>query len=347
MRHDQPRVISVLLTERGVVSIPPTKLTSALLPALLAVCVLTYPSVHIANAENVPLPSWDESGGGQAPDAALFPSRGDMFDGVSGDIFQGGNDLPEVAQPSSMFDSMPSAPSGPPLGRSGAVANLGSAVRNIQTGNPLGAFRAVGAAASQGPAAIPAVGQVVGGMGGALPGGAAQIARTVQAGAQVIGGAAAIGSALGQFQRGGSGAQGAIGAIGNAVGVGQGLGSFGQGQPGNLQGILQGLGGSAASGALGNGIGAGPFGQFVGRNNEILQGLAFIALLQSLFGDLFHFGAEQEFNSSNTGESARIAFNNLLSPTSGIGSGAPSVSNPLIPGGGSTAFTNGIVRVGR
>lgn len=347
MRHDQPMVIQVLLTERGVVSIPPTKRTSALLPALLAVCVLTYPSIHIANAENVPLPSWDESGRGQAPDAALFPSRGDMFDGVSGDIFQGGNDLPEVAQPSSMFDSMPSAPSGPPLGRSGAVANLGSAVRNIQTGNPLGAFRAVGAAASQGPAAIPAVGQVVGGMGGSLQGGAGQIARTVQAGAQVIGGAAAIGSALGQFQRGGSGAQGAIGAIGNAVGVGQGLGSFGQGQPGNLQGILQGLGGSAASGALGNGIGAGPFGQFVGRNNEILQGLAFIALLQSLFGDLFHFGAEQEFNSSNTGESARIAFNNLLSPTSGIGSGAPSVSNPLIPGGGSNAFTNGIAgRVG-
>lgn len=347
MRHDQPMVIPVLLTERGVVSIPPTKLTSALLPALLAVCVLTYPSVHIANAENVPLPSWDESGRGQAPDAALFPSRGDMFDGVSGDIFQGGNDLPEVAQPSSMFDSMPSAPSRPPSGRPGAAANLGSAVRNIQTGNPLGAFRAVGAAASQGPSAIPAVGQVVGGMGGSLPGGAAQIARTVQAGTQAIGGAAAIGSARGQFQRGGSGAQGAIGAIDNAVGLGQGLDAFGQGQPANLQGILQGLGGGAVSGALDNGIGAGPFGQFVGRNNQILQGLAFIALLQSLFGDLFHFGAEQEFNSSNTGESARIAFNNLLSPTSGIGSGVPSVSNPLIPGGGSNAFTNGIAgRVG-
>lgn len=74
-------VIPVLFTERGVVSIPPTKLTSALLPALLAVCVLTYPSVHVANAENVPLPSWDESGGGQAPDAAVFPSRGEMSTG--------------------------------------------------------------------------------------------------------------------------------------------------------------------------------------------------------------------------------------------------------------------------
>jgi hypothetical protein len=85
----------------------------------------------------------------------------------------------------------------------------------------------------------------------------------------------------------------------------------------------------------------------VGRNNQILQGLAFIAFLQSLFGDMFHFGAEQDFNSSNTGESARIAFNNLLSPPTGAGGGVPSVSNPLIPGGGSNAFTNGIAgRVG-
>ena len=298
-------------------SIPPTKPTSMLLRALLTACAVAYTPCNVASAENLSLPVWEQSGGGRGPDGSLFPSRGEILNGNRGDIFQGGATRPEIVVPSSMFDSMPSAPSVPAPVRSGAAANVGSAVRNIQTGNPLGAFRAVGAAASQGPAAIPAVGQVVGGVGGSLPGGAGQIARTVQAGAQVVGGAAAIGSALGQFQRGGSGAQGAIGAIGNAAGVGQGLGSVGQGQPANLQGILQGLGGGAASSAFGNGIGAGPFGQFVGSNNQIVQGMQFISLLQQIFAAFMPVDSAFQFNQSNTGQSARTAFVNLMGANSG------------------------------
>ncbi len=301
-------------------SIPPTKPTSMLLRALLTVCAVASTPFNLASAENLPLPVWEQSGGGSAPDGSLFPQRGDMLNANRGDIFQGGASRPEIVVPSSMFDSMPSAANVAPSGPSGAAGNIGSAVRNIQTGNPLGAFRAVGAAGSQGAAAIPAVGQVVGGVGGSLPGGAGQIARTVQAGAQVVGGAAAIGSALGQFQRGGSGAQGAqgaIGAIGNAAGVGQGLGSFGRGQSGNLQGILQGLGGGSASSAFGNGIGAGPFGQFVGQNNQIAQGMQFIALLQQIFAAFMPVDSALQFNQSNTGQSARTAFVNLMGANSG------------------------------
>ena len=277
-------------------SIPPTKPTSMLLRALLTACAVAYTPCNVASAENIPLPVWEQSGGGRGPDGSLFPSRGDIFNGNRGDIFQGGASRPEIVVPSSMFDSMPSAPSVPAPVRSGAAANVGSAVRNIQTGNPLGAFRAVGAAASQGPAAIPAVGQVVGAVGGSLPGGAGQIARTVQAGAQVVGGAAAIG---------------------NAAGVGQGLGSVGQRQPANLQGILQGLGGGAASSAFGNGIGAGPFGQFVGSNNQIAQGMQFIALLQQIFAAFMPVDSALQFNQSNTGQSARTAFVNLMGANSG------------------------------
>ena len=286
-------------------SIPPTTPTSVVLRALLAACLFTPTYLNVASAQELPLPVWEQSGGGRGPDASLFPQRGDMFNGVGGDIFQGGNARPEIVVPSSMFDSMPSAPNLAPSDRSGVVANLGGAVRNMQTGNTLGAFQAVGAAASQGPSAIPAVGQVMGNAAGSLPGGVGQIARTVQAGAQVVGAAAAVGSTLGQFQRGGSGTQGALGAIGNIACVGQ-------GQSGNLQGILQGLGGGAASAALGNGIGAGPFGQFVGQNNQILQGLAFIALLQRLMNGTGPFDMNQQFNRSNTGESAKLAYQNLM-----------------------------------
>lgn len=305
-------------------SIPPTKPVSPRSISFSVLCALTLVlTSNDVTAENLPLPVWEESDARREPDASLFPSQGD--------IFQGGNARPEMNIPSSMFDPMPSAPSLQPSIRSGAAANLGAAVRNFQTGNPLGAFQAVGAAGSQVPSALPAVGQIVGGMGGALPGGAGDIARAVQTGAQAVGAVNAVGSMLGQFQRGGSGAQNIAGAIGNAAGVGrgfgnvgQGFGNLGQGGTPSLQGILQGLGGGAVSGAFGNGIGAGPFGQFMGQNNQIMQGMQFIALLQQLFGMFFPADSALQFNNANTGQSARTAFANLMGANAGSANGFPS-----------------------
>jgi hypothetical protein len=95
------------------------------------------------------------------------------------------------------------------------------------------------------------------------------------------------------------------------------MAGVGQGQSGNLQGILQGLGGNGASGAFGNGIGAGPFGQFFGQNNQILQGLQFVAALQQLLAAFFPMDSALQFNQSNTGQSARTAFGNLMGANGG------------------------------
>jgi hypothetical protein len=101
------------------------------------------------------------------------------------------------------------------------------------------------------------------------------------------------------------------------------MAGVGQGQSGNLQGILQGLGGNGASGAFGNGIGAGPFGQFFGQNNQILQGLQFVAALQQLLAAFFPMDSALQFNQSNTGQSARTAFGNLMTSSTGIVGGGP------------------------
>jgi hypothetical protein len=193
---------------------------------------------------------------------------------------------------------------------------------------PAGVFQAVGGAVSQ----VPAIGQVVGAVGAGMPAGVGDIARTVQAGAQVVGAVGAVGSVLGQFQRGSSGAQNslgqnAMGAIGNVVGVGQGYGSIGQGY-----------------GSIGTGMGAGPFGQFMGQNNQIMQGMQFIALLQQLFGGFLPTDSALQFNNANTGESARTAFVNLMGTNSGSLGSSPS-SPPSGPCDNSAAYQEQYQRV--
>ncbi|NDC39677.1 MAG: hypothetical protein EBZ48_16825, partial [Proteobacteria bacterium] len=282
-------------------------------------CAVVLTPSHTVAAEELPLPVWDASDSRREPDGSLFPSRQD--------IFQGAIDRPAIGLPSSMGGQMPSSGTFFDSGKSNAAANIGSAVRNAQAGDQLGVFQAVGAAASQSPSGLGAVGQVVGGAGGAVR----QVANTVQAGAQVVGAVGAVNNMVGQFRQGGAGfqnalGQGAMGIVGNTVGMGQGFGTFGQPQGANLQGILQGLGGNVAGGALGYGIGAGPFGQFGGQNNQVLQGLQFVALLQQLFATFFPSDSALQFNQANTGQSARTSFANLMGANGN--SVAPTSYNP-------------------
>ncbi len=193
------------------------------------------------------------------------------------------------------------------------------------------AFRAIGGAGQQGTSMIPAVGQIAGAGGAGRTGllsGVINIARTVQSGAQVAGAGGQIQSAIGRFQQGGSGVQNVAGMVGGVAGINQGLGGFSQGGSPNLNGILQGLGGGAASSMFGNGIGAGPFGQFMGQNNQLMQGMQFVALLQQIFG--MFFGDGMPFNNANTGQSARTAFGNLMGADAGSTSGSP--FGPPAPG---------------
>jgi len=194
--------------------------------------------------------------------------------------------------------------------------------------NMVGQFRPSGAGFqnSIGQGAMGVVGNMVGGSGTM-----GQVANTVQAGAQVVGAVGAVNNMVGQFRQGGAGfqnalGQGAMGIVGNTVGMGQGFGTFGQPQGANLQGILQGLGGNVAGGALGYGIGAGPFGQFGGQNNQVLQGLQFVALLQQLFATFFPSDSALQFNQANTGQSARTSFANLMGANGN--SVAPTSFNP-------------------
>jgi hypothetical protein len=192
----------------------------------------------------------------------------------------------------------------------------------------MGAFSAIGGAGQQGTSMIPAVGQIAGAVGAGrtgLPSGVSNIARTIQSGAQVAGAVGQIQSTLGRFQQGGgSGLQNVAGMVGGVAGVNQALGGFSQGGSPNLNGILQGLGGGTASSMFGNGIGAGPFGQFMGQNNQIMQGMQFVALLQQIFGMFFPADSAMQFNNANTGQSARTAFANLMGANAGSANGFPS-----------------------
>jgi hypothetical protein len=112
-----------------------------------------------------------------------------------------------------------------------------------------------------------------------------------------------------------------MGGFGNQV-----MGSFGQGRTPSLGGILQGLRGQTGNGMFGNGMGAGPFGQFMGQNNQIMQGMRFLALLQQIFGMFFPVNSAMQFNNANTGQSARTAFVNLMGANSSGVDGVPPVS---------------------
>ncbi len=305
------------------------------LSCIVAMCATVLIPLHTVAADEPPLPAWAPTDTRREPDASLFPSRQD--------IFQGATDRPAIGLPSSMGGQMPSSGTFFDSGKSNAAANIGSAVRNAQAGDQLGVFQAVGAAASQSPSGLGAVGQVVGGAGGAVR----QVANTVQAGAQVVGAVGAVNNMVGQFRQGGAGfqnslGQGAMGIVGNTVGMGQGFGTFGQPQGANLQGILQGLGGNVAGGILGNGIGAGPFGQFGGQNNQVLQGLQFVALLQQLFATFFPSDSAMQFNNANTGQSARAAFANLMGANGGATGSTGSFPSANLPYDGSCANPSGI-----
>lgn len=104
------------------------------------------------------------------------------------------------------------------------------------------------------------------------------------------------------------------------------------------------FGGSASpvnSSALGNG----PFTELGNQlqggggnlTNTLLQGTAFLAMLQELFSS-FGSGGNQ-FNSSNTGRSALMAATNLLGIMSGTGGGMFPAGG-MLPFGGTNSFTS-------
>lgn len=326
------------------------------LSASLAACVVVLTPCHLSLADNLPLPTWNESDNVREPSAALLPPPGD--------IFQGATNRPEIALPTGNFGEVPSAGNIIPPG---AAGNAVSAIRNIQSSNPMGAFRSVGGAGQQGASVIPAVGQIAGSVGAGrtgLPSGMGNIAQTIQAGAQIVGAVGQIQGTLGRFQQGGSGIQNVAGMVGGVAGINQGMGgllnqgmgsfgnqgmgSFGQGGTPSLGGILQGLRGQTGNGMFGNGMGAGPFGQFMGQNNQIMQGMQFVALLQQLFGMFFPADSAMQFNNANTGQSARTAFVNLMG-ANGSGAETPGFYNysdqvgPDVEGcGGTQSFNSNV-----
>jgi hypothetical protein len=300
---------------------PSTGRNSSLgLSVVVAACVVALTPCQTSTAE----PMWGQSNNSRNSGAPPLLPR-------PGDIFNGATSRPEIALPTGNFGEVPSVRNIIPPG---AAANAGAAMRNIQNGNPMGAFRAIGGADQQGTSMIPAVGQIAGAVGAGrtgLPSGVSNIARTVQSGAQVAGAVGQIQSTLGRFQQGGgSGLQNVAGMVGGVAGVNQALGGFSQGGSPNLNGILQGLGGGTASSMFGNGIGAGPFGQFMGQNNQLMQGMQFVAVLQQLFGMFFPADSAMQFNNANTGQSARAAFANLMGVNAGSTSGSP--FGPPAPG---------------
>lgn len=99
-----------------------------------------------------------------------------------------------------------------------------------------------------------------------------------------------------------------------------GLGS--NGNPGGVPGL-----GRGPFSALGNALQGGN-GNLM---NTVLQGLAFVSMLQDLLASFSSAGAQ--FNASNTGRSAFMAASNLL----GI---APGAGGSTLPFGGSNSFTN-------
>ena len=290
------------------------------------------------SAQSIPS-TWGQSG--------TTGSQGNSFFRPQDDIFQGAINRPEIAPPPGNFGEVPPAGNIIPAGVAG---NAGAAIRNVQSGNPMGAFRSVGGAGQQGASVIPAVGQIAGAVGAGrtgLPSGMGNIAQTVQAGAQIVGAVGQIQGTLGRFQQGGSGIQNVAGMVGGVAGINQGMGgllnqgmggfnqgmggfgnqvmgSFGQGRTPSLGGILQGLRGQTGNGMFGNGMGAGPFGQFLGQNNQIMLGMRFLALLQQIFGMFFPVNSAMQFNNANTGQSARTAFVNLMGANAGSANGFPS-----------------------
>ncbi len=286
------------------IAISTSKNSSLGLNVFFAACVVAL--MPCESAQSIPS-TWGQSG--------TTGSQGNSFFRPQGDIFQGATTRPPIGLPTGNFGQVPSA--GNSI-RTGSAANAGAAIRNIQTGNPMGAFRAIGGMGQQGASGMPNFGQ---------------IAQTVQAGAQIAGTVNQVQGALGRFQQGGSGIQNVAGMVGGAAGINQGLGGlanqgmgrFGQGGTPNLSGILGGLGGQTGNGMFGNGIGAGPFGQMIGQNGQVMQIAAtFLGLLQSLFPNLF--GGAGLFNPSNTGQSAQTAFGNLMGANSGRTDGVPPVS---------------------
>ena len=221
----------------------------------------------------------------------LLPRREDFFNGATS--------RPEIALPIGNFGEVPS----------------------------------VGGAGQQGTSMIPAVGRIAGAVGAGrtgLPSGVSNIARTVQAGAQVMGAVGQAQSLIGRFREGGTGVQNIAGMVGGVAAINQGMGRFGQGENPSLGGILQGLREQNGNGMFGNGMGTGPFGQFMGQNNQIMQGMQFMALLQQIFGMFFPADSAMQFNNANTGQSARTAFVNLMGADAGSTSGSP--FGPPAPG---------------
>jgi len=312
---------------------PSTGRNSSLgLSVVVAACVVALTPCQTSTAE----PMWGQSNNSRNSGAPPLLPR-------PGDIFNGATSRPEIALPTGNFGEVPSVRNIIPPG---AAANAGAAMRNIQNGNPMGAFRAIGGAGQQGTSMIPAVGQIAGAVGAGrtgLPSGVSNIARTVQSGAQVAGAVGQIQSTLGRFQQGGgSGLQNVAGMVGGVAGVNQALGGFSQGGSPNLNGILQGLGGGTASSMFGNGIGAGPFGQFMGQNNQLMQGMQFVAVLQQLFGMFFPADSAMQFNNANTGQSARAAFANLMGANGSATGSLGNLPSANLPYDGSCANPSGI-----
>ncbi len=291
------------------VVLPQTKTNSIVLSACLVACIAALTPFLAATAEKPALPSWEASGGGEAPDGSLFPARGDIFDGaVNGS---------ELAVDASFYHN----DSGNSAGPSGTNARgVGAPVGTTKSamGSPLGGSGPVGSAG--------------------VPGGV---------GFQPVSVVGAAGSVLGQVQRGVSGARNVMGTVNNVARLGQSLGGIGQGQVAPLRGILQRVGGAAGVGGLGNGFGAGPFSQLLGQNNKLLQGLQLLAILQQLFAAFLPQDSALQFNTSNTGASARTAFTNLYSNVADIGGGALSSVQTALSGGGANSFSNAIAsRIG-
>ena len=76
--------------------------------------------------------------------------------------------------------------------------------------------------------------------------------------------------------------------------------------------IGQALGVGSVAGGLANGGNSGPFGEFIPTGNSLLQGIALIGLLQDLMNGISPVDGTARFDSTNTGQSAKSAFVNLM-----------------------------------
>jgi hypothetical protein len=259
--------------------------TTVALLVVWGITSLTCGDVLVAPAAASPAST--ATGANDGRSANLLPARKDMFEGSwNSPVGQFPSSDPAVASPWRPFDVKDIVPQFQPVREGAPRANTNTGGNDQATRNAAPVVRAPA------PANPVPNGNVAPALGNFAP--------------------RQPGNAFG----GVSGVPGIGGLLGNTSG--QSLGNLGLGRAGSLQGILRGLGGGSAAGALGNVLGAGPFRQLGGMNNQILQGMRFIVLLQQLLSMFLPTDSALQFNESNTGESARTAFANLMGTDDGL-----------------------------